>query len=93
MPYRSLVQNDTGAGDELVGSAAENLKLNTGVSKIDRLVKPTAVTHENLISAKDEGASMAFCHLTRISLCKRKRAVGSSLPIGLEDSLDRLFVY
>jgi hypothetical protein len=76
-----------------MGSAAQNLKLSTGISKIDGPVKPTAVTHKNLVGAEDEGTSMAFCHLPRLSLRKRKRTVGSSLPIGLEDALDRLFIH
>ena len=93
MPYRSLVKNDTSGGDEFVGSATQNLKLSAGANKIDRLVKPIAVTHKNLVGTKDEIASMAFCYLTRLSLRKRKRTVGGSLPTGLEDALDRLFIH
>src|SRR5262245_47624074 len=93
MPDRSFVQNDTSGSDKLMHSATQNLKLSTSVGKISGLVKPVAVARKNLVGTQNQGISMAFCHLTRLSFCKRKRAVGSTLPIGLEDSLDRLFVH
>jgi hypothetical protein len=93
MPDRSVVQNDTSGSDKLVGPAAQNLKLSTGVSKIGGFVKPTVVTHENLVGAADEDASMAFCHLARLCFSKGKRTVGSGPPIALEDALDRFFVH
>src|SRR5215467_4503502 len=73
MPDRSVVQNDTSGSDKLVGPAAQSLKLSTGVSKIGGFVKPTVVTHENLVGGADEGAWMAFCHLARLCFSKRKR--------------------
>src|SRR5215467_15922958 len=93
MPDRSVVQNDTSGSDKLVGPAAQNLKLSTGVSKIGGFVKPTVVTHKNLVGAADEDAWMAFCYLARLCFRKRKRTVGSRPPIALEDALDRFFVH
>jgi len=76
-----------------MGSAAQELKLSTGISKIGGLAKPPAAAQKNLVGADNEGMSMASRHLARLSLCKGERTVGSRLPIGLEDALCRAFVH
>ena len=93
MPYPSSLANDADGGEKLVGSAAQRLKLSTGITEICGLVKPRTAAYKNLVGTDNEHVLMVSRYLLCLGLCEGERTVGSSLFIDLEDALDCLLVH
>jgi hypothetical protein len=93
MPHPSCLANNADRGYEHVGSAAQRLKLSTGIGEIARLVQPNFTAHQNLVGADNQRVSMVSRYLPSLSFRKRKRTVGCGSLFDLEDPFERFFVH
>jgi hypothetical protein len=76
VPYSRSVLDRTNCRDELVGPAAQSLKLGAGLPEIRGLVEPYLAADQKLVDADDNGSTTTLCDLARLRLGKSKRAAG-----------------
>src|SRR6266446_3841906 len=76
LPYQGVFPNHTSRGNELVGTAAQCLKLAACIGQTCRLVEPRVPAHEDLIGADDQPLGIIRRDLPSLGLGQSERAIG-----------------